>query len=149
LEVGAPFIGEISSFLRLQVSLQIKEITRKDSLDLDDGDRQLLLEAVERSGSARIVVTHGTDTLLDSAAFLASRLDFALLRKAVVFTGSFVPGCIDAREAAFNLGFALAVAQTQPPGIYVAIGGHAYLANEVVKDTELQRFIGAGIEEEF
>lgn len=141
LEVGPPFIEDIRPSLRTQISLRTQEITRKDSLDLDDSDRQLLLEAILKLSGDKILVTHGTDTLSESAAYIANGLVTRSLRKTVVFTGSFVPGCVDSREAAFNLGFALAVVQSHAPGVYIAIGGRVYRAGTVTKDSTLQRFI--------
>jgi L-asparaginase len=141
LVIGSPFVTEVSDFLRLEVSWHIEEISKKDSLDLDDADREILSSSVDRSLVAHIIVTHGTDTLIETAKYLDRRLDLVKEGKTVVFTGAFLPGRFVSHEAVFNVGFALAVALTFAPGVYIAMGGLVYTPRAVSKSTDGQRFI--------
>ena len=140
LVVGEPFLEKVLSSLRLQITCTIENITEKDSLDLCDSDRDKLCVAVNNSQADRIMVTHGTDTMIETAQYLRQHLDTAARNKTVVFTGAFVPGRFSSPEATFNLGFALAIALTYPAGAYIALGGCVYPSDSAMKDSERQCF---------
>jgi L-asparaginase len=125
LEVADPFISSIKPLLRLASELQIVQLARKDSLELDDADRARLVAYIVKHGCRRFVITHGTDTLLATATAVAHARGAGTIHDEVtaVLTGAFRPGRFAPAEASFNLGFALAVAQTAPAGVYVAMGG--------------------------
>jgi L-asparaginase len=126
LEVTDPFMRLIEPQLRLVGDLQIVQLARNDSLELDDVDRARLVTYIVKHDCRRFVITHGTDTLLTTASMLARAREAGTIRDEVtaVFTGAFRPGRFEPVEASFNLGFALAVVQAAPAGVYVAMGGH-------------------------
>jgi L-asparaginase len=125
LEVVDPFISWIAPELRMTYRLEVTQLARKDSIDLADSDRARLLRHVATNARARLLITHGTDTLLATASAVWATQQAGEIsdEKTIVFTGAFRPGRFAQAEASFNLGFALAVAQSAPPGVYVAVGG--------------------------
>jgi L-asparaginase len=102
----------------------------KDSLDMDDADRAAILHACAQAACRAIVVTHGTDSMVQTAAFIAK----ARLDKTVVLTGAAQPARMKDSDADFNLGFAAATAQCKPPGVYVAMNGVAFAWDAVRKN---------------
>ena len=94
--------------------------TKKDSLDLTDEDRQKILDAVQNAASGRVIITHGTDTLLKTASVLNGRVE----GKTVVLTGAMLPEKFKNSDALFNVGMAVGAAQILSPGIYIALYGH-------------------------
>jgi L-asparaginase len=125
LEVVDPFISWIAPELRMTYRLEVAQLAKKDSLDLADSDRARLLTYLATSDRGRLLITHGTDTLLAtaSAVWAAQKAGEIPGDRTIVFTGAFRPGRFVQSEASFNVGFALAVAQSAPPGVYVAVGG--------------------------
>jgi L-asparaginase len=115
---------------------RIVELLRKDSLELTDEDRQRLQETVAALAERRIVITHGTDTMTDSATVLAAIPD-----KTIVLTGALSPARFSDSDATFNIGMAFAAAQSLPPGVYVAMNGRVFRGDEVKKDREQRRFV--------
>lgn len=100
-------------------SYDVVEAVKKDSLDLTDRDREKILASVKKSTSDRVVVTHGTDTILKTAKYLHDKLP----DKTVVLTGAMLPERFVNSDAGFNIGMAAAAAQTLPPNIYIALYG--------------------------
>ncbi|HTW41057.1 MAG TPA: asparaginase domain-containing protein [Solirubrobacteraceae bacterium] len=125
LEVVDPFVSWIMPQLRMAEELPIVPLLRKDSLVLDDADRSRLLAYIVEHDLRRLLVSHGTDTLLVTASAVAqARVDGTLPNDVTaVFFGAFRPGRFSPAEASFNFGFAFAVAQSAPPGVYIAMGG--------------------------
>jgi L-asparaginase len=109
---------------------RLVELMLKDSLDLDSHDRDRIMFAVEAAQTSRVVVTHGTDTMVQTASELAARK----LDKTIVFTGAFTPARFTDSDGSFNLGMAFAAAQIAPPGVYIAMNGSIFPADNVVKD---------------
>ena len=101
-----------------------------DSLDMQDADRQRILEACQSASDTMIVVIHGTDTMPETAQVLG----MAKLAKTVVLTGAMIPYEIDGSDALFNLGFACGVAQTLAPGVYVAMNAQVFAWDKVRKN---------------
>lgn len=114
---------------------RIQSILQKDSLDLTDEDRQLIRNTVADAPESRIVVTHGTDTMTDTAAILS-----ALDDKAIVLTGSLAPARFAMTDAMFNVGMAFAAVQLVDCGVYIAMNGQIFPSDEVVKNREQNRF---------
>jgi len=108
----------------------------KDSLEMTPEDRQLIVERARSCGEGRVVVTHGTDTMADTARVLLA----ARLQKTVVLTGAMVPYAFGSSDGLFNLGSALSFAQVLPPGVYVAMNGRVFAGDRVRKDRELGTF---------
>lgn len=107
-----------------------------DSLDMQDSDRQRVLASCQRALESAIVITHGTDTMRETAVVLGN----ANLKKTIVLTGAMIPHSVAESDAMFNLGFACAVAQTLPHGVYVAMNGQVFPWNRVQKNKAAGQF---------
>jgi L-asparaginase len=115
---------------------RISQLMRKDSLDMTDDDRALIHSSVAGSDAAQILVTHGTDTMVQTAAQLAD-----IEGKIIVLTGAMQPARLRNSDAAFNVGFALAAVQTLPPGVYIAMNGQIFDPAKAAKDRAGQQFV--------
>jgi L-asparaginase len=134
-QVGEPKVVEILASMNVSFEYEYESLMRKDSLDMTEEDRELLLERIRSDPHLRILVTHGTDTMIESAAKLDSIRD-----KVVVFTGAFWPAGFKSSDAEFNVGSAVAALQSLPKGIYIAINGRVFHPDRVRKNQELNRF---------
>ena len=135
-EVGPPNIPEILAGLTLNPDYQIESLMQKDSLDMTDADRELIRERVQAAGERRIVITHGTDTMVETARVLSSIPD-----KTIVLTGALAPALFKNSDAMFNIGAALTAVQLKPPGVYIAMNGQIFDHDRVRKDVGRQRFV--------
>ena len=108
---------------------------RKDSLDLTDDDRSLIHARVSADPADRILVTHGTDTMVQTANLLAD-----IERKTIVLTGSMQPARLRTSDAAFNVGAAVVAVQTLPPGVYIVMNGCVFDPRTARKNREHHRF---------
>ena len=115
---------------RVTVSYELETLPLLDSLDMLDGDRQRVLASCRQASEAAIVITHGTDTMRETAEVLGQ----AGLVKTIVLTGAMLPFEIANSDAMFNLGFACAAAQTLPHGVYVAMNGQVFDWRRVQKN---------------
>jgi L-asparaginase len=121
---------------RCRAPVSLEPLLMMDSLDMDDGHRQQIVEACRRSPEARLVVTHGTDTMADTGRALQA----AGLGKTVVLTGAMVPYAFGSSDGLFNLGSALSFAQVLPAGVYVAMNGRCFPADKVAKNRKTGTF---------
>ncbi len=135
-EVGETVVDKLLEAAHVTHPYRVIELMRKDSLDLTDEDRATLARTIQGLPSRRIVVTHGTDTMTESAHVLA-----ALADKTIVLTGALSPARFARSDATFNLGMAFAAAQTLGAGVYIAMNGHVFAADRVRKDRPLGRFV--------
>lgn len=117
---------------RCKADFELDKILLKDSLDMDDSDRQKILEHVQNSAQSRIIITHGTDTMVQSAQLLAEQVE----DKTVVLTGAMIPYVFNKSDSLFNLGSAFAAVQCLSAGIYVAMNGRVFNADNVIKNRE-------------
>jgi len=113
-----------------------KVIFLKDSLDIDTQDRNLIINKCNESLSEKILITHGTDTIVETAKQIQS-LNMA---KTIVLTGSMIPYSISDSDALFNLGFAFSAVQTLKAGVYVCMNGKIFTADKVKKNTNVGIF---------
>jgi len=134
-QVGEPSIIDILKNLKLGFEYEIEQLLREDSLDMTDEDRARVREAVAASRHERILVTHGTDLMVQTAQALGD-----VGGKTVVFTGSMLPGRFSGTDAIFNIGFALAAVQTLRGGVYVCMNGTVFERDEVCKNRERGMF---------
>ena len=139
-EIGEPQVGALIREAGVAFAVETEALMRKDSLDLTDDDRQRVAEAVLASPHRRVVVTHGTDTMAETARVVAAALAEAASDATVVFVGSLAPARFKGTDAEFNVGFAVAAVQTLPPGAYVAMNGCVFDPYHVRKDRERNRF---------
>lgn len=141
LEIGDPMVPSILEIGRAWLDLSVEAVVGKDSLDITDEDRAVIRRHVAAAPAGRVLITHGTDTMVRTAAVLADVPD-----KVIVLTGAMVPARMRDTDAAFNLGLAVAALQTMPPGVWIAISGRIFAADAVRKDTTIGRFVDAPAE---
>jgi L-asparaginase len=108
---------------------------RIDSLDMTDADRKAICEAVENSGAEHILITHGTDGMVETAAWLEDILD-----KKIILTGALQPAAFAENDAVFNIGCAIGAIQAISAGVYIAMNGQIFRADEVVKNRIENKF---------
>jgi L-asparaginase len=135
-QVGEPMVSHLLKVARVDCPWRVLELLRKDSLELTDADRELLRETVASLDASQVVVTHGTDTMTDSARVLAGITD-----KTIVMTGALAPARFSESDATFNLGMAVAAVQVLSPGVYIAMNGQVFRGDAVRKDREQGRFV--------
>lgn len=134
-EVGEPLIGEILEEANVIFEYELESVLKKDSLDLTDNDRQLIHDRIDSDESQYILVTHGTDTMIQTAKKLQS-----ISNKVIVLTGAIEPARSKSSDAPFNIGSAIAALQLLQPGVYLAINGRIFYPDKVKKNMELNRF---------
>jgi len=120
-EVGPPQVADLLHEANVTFEFEIESVLRKDSLDLTEADRALIRERVAQDAASRIVVTHGTDTMIQTARVLEG-----IPGKTIILTGSMQPARFRVTDAEFNLGVAVAAAQLLPPGVYLAMNGRIF-----------------------
>ena len=125
-------VHEMLRLARCRVDVRVRTLMMIDSLDMSDADRGLVVDACRGAEEDRIVVTHGTDTMAETARTLHA----AGLAKTVVLTGAMVPYAFGSSDGLFNLGSALSFAQVLPPGVYVAMNGRCFPGDRVRKNRE-------------
>jgi len=129
-------VPEMLALGRARLPARLRVLMLKDSLDMTLADRRRILAACERDRARRIVITHGTDTMRETARFLGPRI----ADKTIVLTGAMVPYTFGSSDGLFNLGCALAFAQTLPFGVYVAMNGRYFLWHSVAKNRAIGVF---------
>jgi L-asparaginase len=134
-QVGAPMVEQILRHGRVTAAVSVVELLRKDSLDMDDADRALIRDAVIDSEAARIIVTHGTDTMVETAQALNG-----IPGKTIVLTGALQPGRFADSDAPFNLGMAIAAVQVLGAGVYIVANGTVFEGGQVRKNIALNQF---------
>lgn len=123
-------VREMLTLGRSRLDIEIRTVMMIDSLDMSEADRDLIVHACRSTPSDRIVITHGTDTMTDTAEQLAA----ANLNKTIVLTGAMIPYKFGSSDGMFNLGSALAFAQTLSSGVYVVMNGRYFAAGSVRKN---------------
>ena len=134
-EVGAPEISRILEEALVTLEYAVTPLMQKDSLELDDADRARIREAAEQCPEKLVLITHGTDTMAQTAAALEGIPD-----KTIVLTGALSPARFRATDAIFNVGLAVGAVQSRPPGVYVAMNGRIFKSGSVRKNPERNRF---------
>lgn len=133
--VGQSALNEILLEANLAVDYEIESLMRKDSLDITEEDRNLICQAVQSAAEEHILVTHGTDTMVETALALRE-----IGNKTIVLTGSMAPARFRSSDAVFNVGFAMAAVQTLPNGVYIAMNGRVFKTGRVRKNRAENRF---------
>ncbi|MDK9709370.1 MAG: asparaginase domain-containing protein [Desulforhopalus sp.] len=134
-EVGPPNIERVLAELNLAITYRVNSLMRKDSLDLTDDDRALIAQTVAVDPCPRILITHGTDTMVETARALRH-----VSGKTIVLTGALEPALFKTSDAVFNIGCAIGAVQVLPAGIYIAMNGRIFSAGKVRKNVALKRF---------
>jgi L-asparaginase len=133
--VGEPQIGDLLKEANVSFEHSVEPLLRKDSLEMTDADRVMIRQRVEADPAQRVLITHGTDTMADTARGL-----MGIEGKTIVLTGSMQPARLRVSDAIFNIGFAIGVLQLLAPGVYVAINGQVFDPAHLRKNWEQQRF---------
>jgi L-asparaginase len=123
-------LPEMLRLARCRIPVQVETLMMIDSLDMTEADRARVVARCRGSEESRLVVTHGTDTMAETAQALQA----AALGKTVVLTGAMVPYAFGSSDGLFNLGSALSFAQVLPPGVYVAMNGRVFPGDKVRKN---------------
>jgi len=129
-------VHEMLRLARADLDLEIRTLMMVDSLEMTDQDRERILQNALEPGRGRIVVTHGTDTMPETARYLGERVT----DRTVVLTGAMIPYTFGSSDGLFNLGCALAFVQVLPPGVYVAMNGRWFDWRSVMKNRAIGRF---------
>jgi L-asparaginase len=133
--VGGSVVRQVLEHARAGAVIPVVELLRKDSLEMTAADREAIRAAVAAAAQERIIVTHGTDTMVETARALQD-----VPAKTIVLTGALQPGRFSDSDAPFNLGMALAAVQLLPPGVYIAANGRVFDARRVRKNLAADRF---------
>ncbi len=133
--VGAPQINSILTESLFQPAYEVEEVLQKDSLEITDDDRKLIRSRIEADDSSQILITHGTDTMVETARALKG-----ISGKVIVLVGSLNPARFKGSDAEFNIGFAMGALQSLPFGVYIAMNGRIFLPEDVRKNRAANRF---------
>ncbi len=134
-EVGESVLNQMLGEALVHIDYEIIPLLQKDSLEITDEDRRELREFIEHDDALYFVVTHGTDTMPETAEVLAGIDD-----KTIVLTGALSPARFRTTDAVFNVGMAVAAVQTSKPGVYIAMSGQVFEAGKVRKNRDANRF---------
>ena len=135
-EIGEPAVKRILEKVNPTFEFEVISLLQKDSLEITDEDRQKVLQACKDIESDRIIITHGTDTMIETAVKLSEIKD-----KTIVITGAMRPEKFSDSDAMFNIGVAVSAVQTLSSGIYVAMNGQIYKWDKVKRDMTTGQFI--------
>ena len=124
------YVKEILELGRSRLDVKIKTLMLIDSLDMSDANRSLILESCKAVDEDQVVITHGTDTMTETARVVAKEK----LNKTIVFTGAMIPYKFGSSDGLFNFGGALALAQTLPYGVYIVMNGRCFEWDRVKKN---------------
>ena len=125
-------MSEILNLGRSKVEVRIETLMMIDSLDMKDTDRRLIVDSCERTNEKNIIITHGTDTMTETA----NKLGEKNLQKTIVLTGAMIPYKFGTSDGLFNIASALAYVQTLSNGVYVAMNGRVFSYDNVIKNKE-------------
>jgi L-asparaginase len=134
-QIGAPQIGDILTQLGVAFAFDVVPLLRKDSLDMDDADRRLVRDTIAAQPHRHILVTHGTDSMVETARLLQGIED-----KVIVLTGALNPARFQGSDAVFNIGCAVGAVQTLPDGVWIAMNGRVWNPQQVRKNRVANRF---------
>ena len=138
-QVGDSAVPRLLAAARVRRRFRVVELLRKDSLELTDADRRSIKQAVQQAAEAMVVITHGTDTMTDTARELAG-----IAGRTIVLVGALAPARFHESDAAFNLGMAFGAVQIAPPGVYITMNGTVFDGLAVVKDRAAGAFVARG-----
>jgi len=132
------YIPSILKTVNSTLNIRYETLMLKDSLEMDNEDRNKILAACQQTSSSAIVITHGTDTMTDTALCLMDNSD--LKNKVIVLTGAMRPYKLGDSDASFNLGAAFMAVQTAQPGVYISMNGRLFQADKVTKNRQAGLF---------
>jgi L-asparaginase len=136
-------VPEMLRLGRCKLSVDLECLMMIDSLEMKDADRELILQRCKTAVEDKLIITHGTDTMEQTAQLLGKELSgsgLPLSRKTIILTGAMIPYKFGSSDGLFNLGSALAFAQTLPAGVYIAMNGRYFPWSNVTKDKKTGEF---------
>lgn len=134
-QIGEPQIVELLKDANLSIGYQVTPLLRKDSLEMTEEDRELICREVGKSAATKVIITHGTDTMIDTARALAK-----IHGKTIVLTGAMQPARFRFTDAVFNVASAMMAVQTLSEGVYIVMNGRIFDPQKVRKNVVLNRF---------
>jgi L-asparaginase len=134
-QVGFPSVRDILGGLPIAFDYEIESLLRKDSLDMNDADRQLIKDHVLAEPCPKIIITHGTDTMVETGQILSD-----IRGKCIVLTGAMEPADFKSSDAVFNVGVAVGAVSSLPEGVYIAMNGRIFDPFKCRKNRELGIF---------
>ena len=134
-QIGEPQISQILHAMHVAFDFEVSALMRKDSLHMEDKDRKLIRDVVSASEARHILITHGTDSMVETAAVLQNIPD-----KTIVLTGALNPARFMDSDAIFNIGCAVGAAQALPTGVYISMNGKVWDPAHVRKNRRENRF---------
>jgi L-asparaginase len=134
-QIGDPQIAEVLKGANVTLDYEIFSLLRKDSLDLTDADRKLIHDTVDADSSRLFVITHGTDTMIQTAQALQD-----IPGKVIVLTGAMQPARFRMTDAVFNIACAVTAVQLLSDGVYIAMNGRIFQPEKAIKNVEMNRF---------
>ncbi|MCG8466248.1 MAG: asparaginase domain-containing protein [Xanthomonadales bacterium] len=135
-KVGDPQIIRVFEQMNISFRWEVRQLMRKDSLQLNDADRQLIRDTILTSDAKHFLITHGTDSMVQTAAALADLDD-----RVIILTGALNPASFIGSDAMFNIGSAITAVQILPPGVYITMNGQIFDHDKVSKDVAQGRFV--------
>ena len=130
-QVGDPQLNEMLQYANITFEYECESLFRKDSLNMTDKDRRYIFENVKKDENSLIIITHGTDTMVETALRLQE-----IKGKTIVLTGAMAPARFKNSDAFFNLGFSIAAVEILPEGVYIAMNGKVFTPDNVRKNVE-------------
>lgn len=134
-QIGEPQISQILHAMHVAFDFEVTALMRKDSLHIGDTERQLIRATVEASDASHILITHGTDSMVETATVLRDQEN-----KTIVLTGALNPARFRDSDAVFNIGCAVGAVQCLPAGVYIAMNGKVWDPEHVRKNRRQNRF---------
>ena len=135
-QIGEPAVIKMLDEMPVHFDYQVTSLLKKDSLEMDGADRELIVQAVKACQQELVVITHGTDTMPETARALAD-----IKNKTIVLTGAMATAIFRDTDALFNVGCALAAVQSARQGVYIAMNGELFDGLNVRKDAANERFV--------
>jgi L-asparaginase len=129
-------IPEMLKLGRCRLEINLRTVMMIDSLEMTEADREIILENCKKSPEDKIVITHGTDTMVETAKILGGNIK----DKTIVLTGAMIPYAFGSSDGLFNLGSALSFVQALPPGVYIAMNGKYFAWDNARKNRERGEF---------
>jgi len=135
-QIGTPVIGDLLHSFKVAFHFEVMSLMKKDSLYINDDDRELIKKIIEKSDETHFLITHGTDSMVATANYLSD-----IAGKTIVLTGALTPARFQNTDAIFNIGCAIAAVQTLQEGAWVIMNGLVWDPKHVTKNRDENRFV--------
>ncbi len=129
-------LNEMAKLGRCKAPIDVRTLMMMDSIDMNDQDRELIALNCQKASEEQIIITHGTDTMVETAKIIAEKV----ADKTIVLTGAMIPYKFGSSDGLFNLGAAIAFVQTLPKGVYIAMNGRVFSWDNCRKNKQIGEF---------